>query len=55
VKKAIRQKGVRLELNKIKKLFNKAIDEKKIPVYLIYLGDYVLKVIVERSPDKRVI
>jgi len=55
VKKVIKQKQITLSKNKIKELFNAAMTEHKIPCYLIYIGDYVLKVVVERNPDRRVV
>lgn len=55
VKKVITQKQITFHIDKIKKLFDKAIDEKKTPVYLTYIGDYVLKIIIERNPEGRIV
>ena len=51
VKKAVKQKQVAISEVKVKKLFTRAMDENKTPAYLIYLGDYIIKAIVEKNPD----
>ena len=52
VKKVISQSGIRLTKKKIKKLFETAMRQNKNAGYLIYLDDFVLKVIIERNPDR---
>lgn len=48
VKKVIKQKGYRLSLEEIDKFFKRSIP--KTPIYLIYIGDYVVKASIQRKP-----
>jgi len=52
VKKVVSQSGIRLSKKNIKKLFETAMRQDKNAGYLIYIGDFVLKVMVERNPEK---
>ena len=55
VKKVITQKQITFHIDKIKKLFDKAMDENKTPVYLTYINNFVLKTVIERNPEGRII
>lgn len=43
-------KTITLSKNKVEKLFRQSALEHKTPAYLIYIGDYVLKCVIERQP-----
>jgi len=44
------EKSITLSDKSVQKLFRKAMEENKSPAYLIYMGPYVLKCTIERSP-----
>jgi len=52
VKRVITQNGIRLSTKKIKQLFEAAVRQNKSAAYLVYIDKFVLKIIIERSPDK---
>lgn len=45
------EKTIRLSAEKTEQLHREAMIQHKTPAYLIYLGDYVLKCIIERNPE----
>lgn len=49
VKDVKKQKSYRLSLKDVERFFNQAIP--KTPVYLIYMGDYIIKASIQRNPD----
>lgn len=55
VKKVITQKQITLNKDKIKKLFDTAMTENKIPAYLVYIDNFILKVVIERNPEGRIV
>ena len=49
VKKVVKQKSFTFSLEKLDSFYKNSVP--KTPIYLIYIGDYVIKAVIQRSPN----